>query len=313
MKIINSFFLFLIIVLLGCSTDISLEGEATEHKKKQNTVHTLAPVQSLLSPERILNISHRGASGHAPEHTIIAYKTGEEMIGDYIEIDLQMTDDRQLIAMHDEDVSRTTDGEGLVKDFTLNELKELDAGTWFNEINPDLAQPAFSQIRIPTLDEILATFGKDANYYIETKTPEQYPAMVDVLLETLQSHDLIGPEVEEGKVIIQSFSEESLLEVHAKESSIPLIQLISYESTAEISTRELEHIHKYAVGIGANYKFLTEDYVEQVRDAGLLLHPYTVNEMEDMKRLIKWGVTGLFTNYPDRLNEVLRDMGTEKQ
>ena len=81
----------------------------------------------------IANVSHRGASGHAPEHTLISYDMGEKMHGDYIELDLQMTKDGQLIAMHDEKVDRTTDGTGFVKDMTLAEIKELDAGSWFNE------------------------------------------------------------------------------------------------------------------------------------------------------------------------------------
>lgn len=91
-------------------------------------------------PSKILNISHRGASGHAPEHTISAYQLGEEMKGDYIEIDLQMTRDGTLIALHDTTVNRTTNGEGAVRDLTIEQIKELDAGSWFNERYPDLAK-----------------------------------------------------------------------------------------------------------------------------------------------------------------------------
>src|SRR5690625_4170533 len=101
---------------------------------------------SLLSSKRIVNIANRGASGHAPEHTLVSYETSEEMTGDYLEIDLQMTKDNQLIAMHDAELSRTTDGDGLVKDHTIDEIKILNAGKWFNKENHQQTQPAISEL-----------------------------------------------------------------------------------------------------------------------------------------------------------------------
>ncbi|MGU9560568.1 glycerophosphodiester phosphodiesterase family protein, partial [Lactiplantibacillus pentosus] len=74
--------------------------------------------QPQLNPSQLLNVAHRGASGHAPEHTLLAYKLGQKMKGDYIEIDLQMTKDGHLVAMHDETLDRTTNGTGFVKDYT---------------------------------------------------------------------------------------------------------------------------------------------------------------------------------------------------
>ncbi len=76
---------------------------------------------------KVINISHRGASGHAPEHTMAAYGLGTLMHGDYIEIDLQMSTDGELISMHDDSIDRTTNKKGLIKEFTLEELKQLDA------------------------------------------------------------------------------------------------------------------------------------------------------------------------------------------
>src|SRR5690625_2157302 len=190
MKLAQSIFLLFIIGITGggvdtntgtADTDIDTEMELDKENEAQDVVQQVDE-ESLLSPNRVLNIAHRGASGHAPEHTLISYETGEEMISDYIEIDLQMTLDGELIAMHDSDVSRTTDGQGLVKDLTLEDIKILDAGTWFNDENPDLAQPVFSNLRIPTLDEVIEKFGTDANYYIETKTPEEYPSMMRELI-----------------------------------------------------------------------------------------------------------------------------------
>lgn len=258
-----------------------------------------------MNSNKLLNVAHRGASGHAPEHTIPSYKLGDQMNGDYIEIDLQMTKDGVLVAMHDETVDRTTDGTGLVKDYTLEELKKLDAGSWFNEENPDKAKPSYEGLEVPTLEEVIQTFGKDKRYYIETKSPEVYPGMEKELLRILEKYNLTGENARSSKVLVQSFSKASLLKMRDLAPNLPLIQLIHYVTPATITDQELQEINRYAVGVGMSYTQIDEEYVEKVRDSGLLIHPYTVNEKEDMKRLLDWGVTGMFTNYPDRLDEVL--------
>ncbi|MGA9290455.1 MAG: glycerophosphodiester phosphodiesterase [Anaerobacillus sp.] len=258
-----------------------------------------------MNPNKLLNVAHRGASGFAPEHTIASYKLGEEMKGNYIEIDLQMTKDGKLIAMHDESVDRTTNGTGLVKNYTLQQLKELDAGSWFNEKNPNKANPAYEGMKVPTLEEVIQTFGKDARYYIETKSPDVYPGMEEELLRILEKYNLTGVNERSSNVLIQSFSQESLLKIHELNPNLPLIQLISYKEPAAISEEELQRLNDYAVGVGMSSSKIDENYVQQVRNAGLLIHPYTVNEKEDMERLLNWGVTGMFTNYPDRLNDVI--------
>src|SRR5699024_3459181 len=101
---------------------------------------------------KIIKIPHRGASGHAPEHTMPSYELGEQFNGDYIEVDLQMTKDGTLIGMHDETVDRTTDGSGLVRNMTVEEIKELDAGSWFNEENPKKAKDEYVGLKVPTLE-----------------------------------------------------------------------------------------------------------------------------------------------------------------
>ncbi len=103
-----------------------------------------------------------------------------------------MTKDGQLVAMHDETVDRTTNGTGRVDQYTLEELKQLDAGSKFNEQNPQYANSNYKGAKIPTLDEILERYGTDANYYIETKSPDVYPGMEEKLLDTLNKHQLLN-------------------------------------------------------------------------------------------------------------------------
>ncbi|MFY0136805.1 glycerophosphodiester phosphodiesterase [Bacillus cereus] len=250
----------------------------------------------------IKNIAHRGASAYAPEHTIAAYRLGQQMNGDYIEIDLQMTKDGHLVAMHDETLNRTTNGTGLVKEHTLEEVKQLNAGSFFNEKYPNLAKKEFENVKVPTLTEIIKTFGHNANYYIETKSPNEYPGMEEKLLEIINHYEI------QDKVIIQSFSEESLQKIHGLNSNISLVQLLPYKKAVQLTELEIEKYKTYCIGLGMNYKYIDSDYVKKIKKSGLEVHPFTVDNEKDMKKLLSWGVDGMFTNYPDRLHSILLDL-----
>ena len=205
----------------------------------------------------------------------------------------------QLIALHDETVDRTTDGTGPVKDYTLEQIKQMDAGSWFNEKYPQFANPEYVGLQVPSLEEILQNFGKNANYYIETKSPDIYPGMEEELLRLVNKYD-----INKKTLLVQSFSSLSLQIMNKLDPTVKLIQLLSYRSNAVITDAEIAAIKDYAIGVGPNHTYLNEEYVQKVVNSGLDIHPYTVNEKERMKQLINWGVTGMFTNFPDRLHEV---------
>ncbi|MGX5677448.1 glycerophosphodiester phosphodiesterase [Bacillus toyonensis] len=247
----------------------------------------------------IKNIAHRGASAYAPEHTIAAYKLGQQLKEDYIEIDLQMTKDGHLLAMHDETVNRTTNGKGLVKEHTLEEMKQLNVGSFFNEKYPNLAKKEFENAKVPKLKEIIEMFGHNANYYIETKSPDEYPGMEEKLLEIIKYYQI------SDKVIIQSFSEESLQKIHSLHANIPLVQLLSYQKSVQLNELEIEKYKTYCIGLGMNYKYIDSAYVKKIKKHGLEVHPFTVDNEKDMKKLLSWGVDGMFTNYLDRLHSIL--------
>ncbi|WP_426952138.1 glycerophosphodiester phosphodiesterase [Bacillus mycoides] len=262
-------------------------------------VNELKYTKAINQSNHIKNIAHRGASAYAPEHTIEAYKLGQQLKGDYIEIDLQMTKDGRLIAMHDETLDRTTNGTGLVRNYTLTEIKQLDAGSFFNEKYPDLAKEEFKHAKVPTLAEIIETFGHNANYYIETKSPDEYPGMEEKLLEIINHYHI------NDKVIIQSFSEKSLQKIHSLNTNISLVQLLSYKKAVQLTELEIENHKKYCIGLGMNFKYIDAAYVKKIKKYGLEVHPFTVDNEKDMKKLLIWGVDGMFTNYPDRLHSIL--------
>ncbi|PEJ75634.1 glycerophosphodiester phosphodiesterase [Bacillus wiedmannii] len=263
-------------------------------------VNELKYTKAINQSNRIKNIAHRGASAYAPEHTIQAYKLGQQLKGDYIEIDLQMTKDGHLVAMHDETVNRTTNGKGLVKEHTLEEIKQLNVGSFFNEKHPALAKKEFEDTTVPTLEEIIETFRNSTNYYIETKSPDEYPGMEEKLLEIIQHYEI------SDKVIIQSFSKVSLQKIHSLDVHIPLVQLLPYKKAVQLTELEIKKYKTYCIGIGMNYKYIDSAYVKRIKKHGLEVHPFTVDNEKDMKKLLLWGVDGMFTNYPDRLHSLLQ-------
>jgi glycerophosphoryl diester phosphodiesterase len=242
-------------------------------------------------------IGHRGASGHAPEHTFASWDRALELGVDYIEQDLQMTSDGELVVMHDATLDRTTSGSGDVIARSLAEIKELDAGSWFD--------PRFHGERVPSLREVFERYGTRANYYIETKTPEDAPGMEEKLLALISEFGLRDAAVEKWQVLIQSFSRPSLLKIKEMDDALPLIQLIGKDYSSARIQKQLADIHGYAAGIGPARTSVDQALVDAAHAHGLVVHPYTVNDESEMRRLIALGVDGMFTDFPDRLNRLL--------
>ncbi len=276
------------------------------------------PASAKNAPEDapVLNIGHRGASGYAPEHTIPSYDLAIKLGADYIEQDLQLTKDGVLVVMHDETLDRTArptaesapgDCTGLVIEHTLAQIKTCDVGTWFNETYPEYANPDYVGLKIPTLEEVFQRYGKDVNYYIETKNPESAPGMEEELLRLMDKYGLTKPAETKWQVLIQSFSSASLQKIHAINPSLPLIQLFSSTETSETIQAQLDLTRTYAVGIGPSKDDVDAALVEAAHARCLDVHPYTVNETDEMEQLIAIGVDGMFTNFPDRLDAVLGD------
>ena len=262
-----------------------------------------------IESNRVLAIGHRGASGYAPEHTIASYDRALELRADYIEQDLQLTKDGVLVALHDPTLDRTARGpaencKGLVIEKTLAQIKTCDMGSWFNDAFPQYARPEYVGQRIPTLGEVFQRYGHRANYYIETKNPEDAPGMEEKLLALLEAYDLRRNAVRRNKVLIQSFSAASLQKIHGLDADLPLIQLYTDLSSATIRGT-LDAVASYAVGIGPAKGSVDAALVTAAHDRCLDVHPYTVNETSEMGALIALGVDGMFTNFLDRLNTVL--------
>jgi glycerophosphoryl diester phosphodiesterase len=257
-----------------------------------------------------LVIGHRGASGTAPEHTIASYDRAIALGADYIEQDLQMTRDSVLVVMHDPTLDRTMRGapddcKGRVIDKTLAQIKRCDAGLWFNERFPQLAKPEFAGQRVLALEELFQRYGDSTNYYIETKNPEDAPGMERRMIALIRAYKLGPSTAPRGRVVIQSFSEPSLRLVHELAPELPLVQLVERRPEGNLDAT-FARIAGYAEGLGPDKRLVDAEWMKAAHAHCLSVHPYTVNETEEMRRLLALGVDGMFTNFADRLRALVQ-------
>lgn len=239
----------------------------------------------------IKTIAHRGSSGHAPENTIAAYDFAFEQKADYIEIDVQMTKDGELVSIHDTTVDRTTDGSGSVGDYTLEELRNLDAGSWFDS--------SFAGETIPTFGEILDRYRGKIGILIELKSPELYPGVVQKVADALMERNMDKPN--NNKIIVQSFNHNSVKRFHDIIPSMPLGVLVGYGQAddGEITDELLEQYTEYADYVNPNKSLLDENTVDRIHQNELKTWPYTVVDEEWIDQLMNYGVDGIITNYPE--------------
>jgi alkaline phosphatase D len=275
----------------------------------ENGQSTLRPITT-----DVAVIAHRGASAYGPEHTLSAYKQAIKMKADYVEFDLQMTKDGQLIAMHDETLARTTNAKEIypdrapwrVKDFTLDEIKRLDAGSWFNTANPTKAEKEYIGQSVPTLDEAIQFVKQHGNgkvgLYMETKAPNVYPGMEEKLIEILQNNNVL----DDKNLIVESFSEDSLRKLKTMAPNVQLIQLYTAAMLKGKDVyQEFKRISEYAAGVGPSKELVVPTFMEAAHQNKLLVHPWTVNSQDDLASLLSLGVDGEFTNNPDLLADLL--------
>ncbi|HLQ98481.1 MAG TPA: glycerophosphodiester phosphodiesterase family protein [Candidatus Dormibacteraeota bacterium] len=240
------------------------------------------------------NIAHRGASGQAPENTLIAFDKAIEYQADFFELDVQMTKDGQLILMHDTTIDRTTDGTGAIKDLTFEEIKQLDAGSWFGE--------SFAGEKVPTFEEALDRYAGEIGILIELKSPELYPGIERKVADELAKRNL--DTLDNGQLIVQSFNWESIKTFHNILPSIPTGVLISNGQTidGEITNEQLEDFSFYAKYVNPNKNLLNEATVNRIHQYSLKTWAYTVKDRKWATKLTDWGVDGIITDYPIFVN-----------
>ena len=236
-------------------------------------------------------IAHRGANESYNESTISAYKIAAETGVDSLEIDLRMTKDGELVAMHDETINRTTNGKGKVSDYTLEELKT------FQTIG-DIQGKIVSE-EIPTLREILETFQDTEKYYIETRLLDDKLAMEDKLIDLLTEYNLL----EKHLVTIQSFSKKSLMQIKKLAPNVELALLFKKGSFSLGKAKSAD----FPI-IGVESTDVTQKIVKKLHQQGKEVHVYFIDkdtQKEEQERVKEYGVDGYFTDYIHFTKEIL--------
>lgn len=235
-------------------------------------------------------IAHRGASALAPENTLAAFEKALYLGVDGIELDVQLTRDGELVVCHDERVDRTTDGVGLVKDFSLTEIKRLDAGSWFGA--------SYRGERIPTLGEVLELIKhKQVLLNIEIKSGViVYPDIESKVIDLLERYSYIE------QAIVSSFNHYSLVAVRQLNSSV---------ATGVLYMAGLYQPWEYARKLGANaihpyFYSAKPEIIAGARQTGVKIHPFTVDDPVYLKQLIAAQVDAVITNYPDRALAIVK-------
>jgi len=236
-------------------------------------------------------IAHRGFSSRAPENTLAAIHEAIAIGADMAEIDVTLSSDDATVVIHDESLQRTTNGSGPVSQFTLAELKDLDAGSWFG--------PRFAGERIPTLDEVLMTVDGKILLNIEIKSEAVERGIAGRVVETIHRHEM------KDQVVISSFSPTALVQVHSLAPQVTTAVLYNQELQQGLDAVDIVDSLGASV-FNIKRTRLTSQMMDRCMAHEIPVGIYTINKKRHMRQMIKKGVAAIFTDHPDRLIEVLR-------
>lgn len=230
-------------------------------------------------PQPII-FAHRGASAHAPENTLAAFRLAVELGAPAIELDAKLTTDKKVVVFHDLTLDRTTNGKGPLKRKSLAELRELDAGSHFSV--------QFAGELIPTLEEVFESVGRSIFINVELTSTAGLPDRVAELVNRFNLHD---------RVLFSSFFPNNLVRIKRLLPQCPA-GLLAWKGNAGAYARGLigewitpHIIHPYTGDV-------TEAFMKRQRKRNRRVHVWTVNKPDDMQRLFALGVHGIFTDDP---------------
>ncbi|MEU7643871.1 glycerophosphodiester phosphodiesterase family protein [Streptomyces huasconensis] len=258
--------------------------------------------------DRPLVVAHRGASAYAPENTLAAIDKARDMGFRWVENDVQRTKDGELVIMHDDNLKRTTNVEEVfpgrspwkVRDFTAAEIAKLDAGSWFS--------PKYAGERVPTLAQYMRRVSRNHQKLVfEFKKPELYPGIEKQGLRVLRETGWLDKHHVKSKLVIQSFSADSVKTVHKLRPDV---------KTGFLGTPSIADLPAYAEfsdQINSTHTSISTAYVAAIHafkgphGKPLEIFTWTVNDAANARRAASFGVDGIITNTPDVVRKALRD------
>lgn len=238
---------------------------------------------SLISDRKPLIIGHRGAAALAPENTLPAFEAALNVGADGVEFDVQRTIDGHLIVFHDEDVARTSDGSGLIPQMTLDQMKSLDVGSWFD------AQ--FTGTNVLTLAELFE-WMQDNNLllFLELKEPFRFPGIEKEVVQLIYNYNLVD------RTQVRSFYHEHLHKLNQLAPDIAISELwyqyIPQKDEVTYPTLNL------------SYNYCTDENISRFHEWGLKVTAWVVNDLEAARQLVAWGIDGITGDDPALLQGI---------
>ncbi|MCC7037879.1 MAG: glycerophosphoryl diester phosphodiesterase [Alphaproteobacteria bacterium] len=236
-------------------------------------------------------IGHRGAKAYAPENTLSSIHAAADLGCEWVEVDVKLSKDSEAIIFHDEELIRCTGVNGLVKDFALAELREMDAGSWYGE--------SFLNERIPTLEELLNTVlerGMGVNLEIKP-CPGREKETAEVMLDVATR---IWPD-DAPPPLVSSFQHVSL------ETAMDMMEEWPRGFLMDEHLENWQELAQYlnAATININGNTATRDQIEEYMEYQKPILAYTINDQQKAKELVRWGVDAVFSDNPDTIMEIL--------
>ncbi|MBE3561100.1 MAG: hypothetical protein IMW89_18045 [Ktedonobacteraceae bacterium] len=247
---------------------------------------------------QLLRVAHRGGSQLAPENTLAAFRNALTLPIDAVECDVQMSRDGQIIVFHDATVERVTDGNGNILDLDFAYLRSLNAAARFPGSWPQPQQ-------IPTLREVLDLTKGRVQVCIEVKMSERekgvygrYPGIAEAVVDHLRTADMLS------QALVISFDWLILQSLQALEPAIQTGAIVSLEQWAALPAPRLEALIVQVATpacqwIDMDYRLFSPELLDGIHRRGLKLGLWTVNTLEDLRRLADAGVDALVTDRPD--------------
>ncbi|MFS0655032.1 glycerophosphodiester phosphodiesterase [Bacillus sp. 179-C3.3 HS] len=228
-------------------------------------------------------IAHRGSSSVAPENTIAAFDLAVQQGADYIELDVQLTMDQQVVVIHDETVDRTTNGNGLVKRYSLNQLKKLDAGSWFD--------PQYANERIPTLQEILERYSQRIGILIEIKHPKRQIGIEKQVVDIVKRFSY------SRHIMVQSFDGNALKRIKADHPSLRTAYIIK-PSILKLAKRKLALYSRFSDCLNMKKTMINRFWIDRIHSFGMDVFIWTIKNRKTAEWIKRYPIDGVVTDFP---------------
>lgn len=230
-------------------------------------------------------IGHRGACGSAPENTLASFEKAKQLGIEWVELDVQLTQDKTVVVLHDHTLERTTNGQGRIDEQVYARIKEYDAGSHFSE--------SFAHVWIPTLEEVMFFLAQQQMHVnIELKLePDASPKAL------VQKTLAVSKQFPSVHTLFSSFHHKALKQLRQQASDVAIGVL--YETLTNDWHELAQALEAKTIHLQASA--LTRAIVQDIHDRGYQALAYTVNDRLEADRLFKMGVDSIFSDYPDKV------------